>query len=75
MKYLVLYETESPLSHKHTGYDKNVEYITVEYASPDYTHSTWREFDNKKEAIEFARQNKGVIVEAFEWDIKKEAKK
>jgi len=37
--------------------------------------STWREFDNKKEAIEFARQNKGVIVEAFEWDIKKEAKK
>jgi len=75
MKYLVLYESEMVVDGNNLRYwDRNGDMSSV-LGCVSFEVSTWREFDNKKEAIEFARQNKGVIVEAFEWDIKKEAKK
>lgn len=59
MRYLVLYHEQEYLGQGDTG-------------SINSTSSKWEEFGDKEEAIEFARDNKGVIVEAFEFDIKKE---
>jgi len=74
MKYLVLYKGEEFVAGSNFKYrDRSGELRSAS----GYTYievSTWKEFASKKDAIEFARQNKGVIVEAFEWDIKKEAK-
>ena len=75
MKYLVLYKGEEFVSGSNFKYWDRSGELRSAFGYTYVEVSTWREFDNKKEAIEFARQNKGVIVEAFEWDIKKEAKK
>lgn len=73
MIYIVLYEEDIDLGHRHFLPDCRDGNYT-DYALYDTKTTRFQAFTNKKEAIEFAKANNGEIIEGFEFDINKGGK-
>ena len=73
MIYLVLYKEQEVAStyHYHTTHKGDTTECAGDAAK--FSIPTWYETQDKTDAIQFARDHNGVIVEAFEFDIRKKA--